>query len=466
MMNSNCHRARAFVGNQAGNSTVGYLILATLVGVAGVVSLSLFGTASELAIAGKAASAATATPLMGGNSAAAMIRTGDEADADGAASFGVIDKDGVLISDDGTAVARLKADGTLVHPNGTVVGRVMVVNGQHRTIVVNGKTFGTLRADGVIVGAHGLAEAVSTEEASASAPGPHTRSYERSAKSEFVSLAKIVGSMALFAAGVATAVVFAPVSITVAGVAIAAIGGFAMFKTITDETQVAADFRQASSPAGWFGKRVGARLGETPLDRPNEPGDKLELDSLLTPYGPLLSKTPIEESNTMVYADSDGSTKQLKLNYKTTAGKVYLLRIAESPYPANQEQVQEQLDGALWFNTAEQIEAGAIKSVYQRAGIDFGSSQQTGNVLAIDSESERVVERADGSKLQLFISRTKQPNADGTSTERTRVDLVETNAPKYGRAHGTHTTWWLTPDSQAETFNVVDSKAVEFTARS
>lgn len=142
--------APSLAKSQAGNSTVGYLLLATLVGVAGVVSLSAFGTASELAIAGKAAGAATETPLVGGNSAAGMIIMGDEAEggsppelsvppseldetvesaqnpASGGADqpIGFVDENNTIFMGDGQVIGAIQTDGSILNSDGTEIGTV------------------------------------------------------------------------------------------------------------------------------------------------------------------------------------------------------------------------------------------------------------------------------------------------------------------------------------------------------
>lgn len=60
----------AFIGNQAGNSSVGYVLLAAAVGVAGITSFSSFGDAAKVSIADKAASGAVAGPVGGAGFAA------------------------------------------------------------------------------------------------------------------------------------------------------------------------------------------------------------------------------------------------------------------------------------------------------------------------------------------------------------------------------------------------------------
>ncbi len=90
------HRLRSvyrdsFMGNQAGNSSVGYLALAVMVGLAGISSLTAFGNASSLTIADKAASASSALPDVGANANAAQeafLETEAGAAANGGAQIG------------------------------------------------------------------------------------------------------------------------------------------------------------------------------------------------------------------------------------------------------------------------------------------------------------------------------------------------------------------------------------------
>ncbi len=288
-------RAPSLLRNQSGNSSTGYLIVAVAVGLAGVSSLTAFGGASGLAIADKAASAATALPMVGDHAFAGLdegggtpsptmevgiapgeveetsiVEAGTSVLGALGEQIGGIDEDGKLTVN-GKLVASVSEDGITFEK-----GAEILADG---TVMMNGSAAGIIDPQtGAIYAIEGEDEDEATELVAGSKADENTRANEPAAGADGNTFGgpkkhgkglRILGAVALGAAAAVAGVMGAPV--VAAGLAIVA--GLSLFNVnigggaskATDDVAVAQEEAAPESTPSEVAPENGALDGQAPL---------------------------------------------------------------------------------------------------------------------------------------------------------------------------------------------------------